>query len=66
MPDSSALKAAADAGGWVFATVSIALGAAWIIRWLLNQNATLSASLERLTAAVASLTDEVRASRGRR
>lgn len=66
MPDSSALKAAADAGGWVFATVSITLGAAWIIRWLLRQNESLAASIDRLTAAVTSLTEEVRASRGRR
>lgn len=66
MPDSAALKTAADVGGWVFATVSITLGSAWIIRWLLRQNEALGASVDRLTAAVTALTDEVRASRGRR
>ena len=66
MPDANTLKAAADVGGWVFATVSISVGSAWIIRWLLRQNEALSASLDRVTAALTSLTEEVRASRGRR
>lgn len=73
MPDSSALQAASAAGGWVYATVVITVGAGavlgaalWVIRWLLDQNKAVVAALDRMTTAMNSLTEEIRYSRGRR
>ena len=73
MPEPSALQAASAAGGWVYATVVITIGAGavlgaalWVIRWLLDQNKAVVAALDRMTTAMNSLTEEIRYSRGRR
>lgn len=63
--DPATLSTARDVGGWVFGTVTIAVGAAVVIRWLLRLLDRQSAAIERLTAAVGTLTEEVRASRRR-
>jgi hypothetical protein len=63
--DTQLLTIANNVGGWVFATVAITTGAFVIIRWLMAMNDRLVVALERLTASMDSLTDEVRASRRR-
>lgn len=65
MPDATTLATARDVGGWVFATVAISAGSVLIVRWLLGLLDRQAAAIERLTAAVGALTDEVRASRRR-
>lgn len=60
------LKAAADAGGWVFATVAISVGAFVVIRWLVALNAQLTTALLKLVESLDALREEIRAVRWRR
>ena len=57
------LKAIADAGGWVFATLMVSASSFMIIRWLLRLVENQTAAIKDLTSAVDRLTDEVRARR---
>lgn len=63
---SDLLKTASDAGGWVFAAVTISLGAFFVIRWLVAVNARLTLALEKLSESIDALKDEIRAARWRR
>lgn len=60
---SDLLKTASDAGGWVFAAVTISVGAFFVIRWLVAVNARLAAALDKLSDSLDALRDEMRAIR---
>jgi len=63
--DPGLLKAATDAGGWVFAEAATFTGAFIVVRWLMSLLDRQVTATEKLANAVEALTEEVRASRRR-